>query len=75
MTAPLLPTDGCPSASLRAQCIRSISTHPGDSLIVGASYRCPACGHQWWTSWSIDTLTLPCPGCPACTNTEGAEVA
>lgn len=71
MTTLLLPTDGCP------ECISPDPVHPhrvggpGDGPFR-AEYRCPVCGYNWSTYWTADALTLPCPGCPACTNTRGA---
>jgi hypothetical protein len=71
----LLPTDNC------GMCVteeRAITVHPhrvtvdGDGTGVRAWYRCPGCGHRWWTGWAIDALDLPCPGCPACQREAGA---
>ena len=69
MTAPLLPTDGCP------RCVSGVPNHPhrvefdSDGTGLVAWYRCRHCRNSWWTSWGISALDLPCPGCPAC---EGA---
>ena len=66
MTAPLLPTDGCP------RCITADPVHPhrlefsDDALSLAAWYRCPACRWSWVTGWDSSALDLPCPGCPAC---------
>jgi hypothetical protein len=73
MTAPLLPTDGCP------RCIAADPVHPyqvefsrpGSQNIV-AAYRCPVCAHYWWTGWDASAADLPCPGCPECGTDRGA---
>jgi hypothetical protein len=70
MTAPLLPTDGCP------RCVTPDPVHPfmtTDITNAGlcAYYRCPACGHWWQTSWASDAANLPCPGCAVCKNEKG----
>lgn len=71
----LLPTDRCP------RCVPAVTVHPDDLTEfpelpgVAAFYRCPVCGHDWWTGWGLDAADLPCPGCPACRNEKGDEVA
>jgi hypothetical protein len=70
MSALPLPTDGCPNCVTEA---KGAPVHP-HRVIVGyggheglrAWYRCPDCRHSWWCSWSIDALTLVCPGCDLC---------
>lgn len=65
----LLPVDGCP------RCItsgRSRLVHPyrltteGARAGVFAFYRCPECLYSWRCGWSLDALSLPCPGCQDC---------
>lgn len=64
---PLLPADGCPSC-LTVK--RTTIAHPSSMQIghsgVLAWYRCPSCGHRWRTSWALEALDMPCPGCDLC---------
>ena len=66
----LLPVDGC-SNCITAGRVRLV--HPYqvaelviDSLGIRAWYKCPDCGHGWWTGWEHAQLDVPCPGCPLC---------
>lgn len=47
--APQAPVDGCP------ECVRTytapVRTATPDAVTLIGVYRCPSCGHTWWTSW------------------------
>jgi hypothetical protein len=47
------PADGCGKciAGERSVVVRPYIVRPDGEEGVRAYYRCPNCGHQWWTSW------------------------
>jgi hypothetical protein len=75
MTNLLLPADACPRCPAVA---RITLAHPYRLNVQGAGdgifafYRCPLCRYSWRTGWALDAMTLPCPGCDACTPSAGA---
>lgn len=47
------PADGCGNCITvkRSVIVRPYIVRPDGGEGVRAYYRCPSCGHQWWTSW------------------------
>lgn len=66
----LLPVDGCPGcvtpAHSRLVHPYAVALRPLGIEGIRAWYRCPDCGHRWWTGWAYGQLDVPCPGCPDC---------
>jgi hypothetical protein len=59
----LRPPDDCPSCVTGMHSVtvqpHSVQPWPGG---IRADYRCPSCGHRWFTGWNLDALDLPKAG-------------
>jgi hypothetical protein len=42
----------------RSVTVRPYLTEPDGDHGIRAYYRCPECGHRWWTAWLVGTEGL-----------------
>ena len=50
-----VPADNCPACVTQERSVTAcpVLIQPDGGEGVRASYRCPECGHCWWTSWLL----------------------